>query len=144
MPAPGVAAGVLASRWLHPTDVDYAMVAGASLLGHSAGLGVARLWFAPEEDDRGQQIGPADRREPILRLGGALLGMGGGMLAARATDLRPLDLVAGGIGTGYGAVLGALAPEPSPATTGTAIARRWAAATWARRSAAWRRRPRPT
>ena len=107
----GMAAGVLASRWLRPTDVDYAMVAGASLLGHSAGLGVARLWFAPEEDDRGQQIGPPDRREPILRLGGALLGMGGGMLAARSTDLRPLDLVAGGIGTGYGALLGALAPN---------------------------------
>ena len=99
----GLAGGLLASRWLDPTVMDYVAAGGASVLGHSAGLGLALLVL--DDDER------PDRTEPALRLTGALLGLAGGAVAASRTELRTIDLIAGGVGTTYGAALGALAPN---------------------------------
>jgi hypothetical protein len=94
----GLGAGLVVGTWVRPTAVDYAGVTGASLLGHSLGLGIARLALA---DD-----GTADRREPTLRMAGALAGLGGGALVAHRTQLRIADLGAGGLGVAYGGLLG--------------------------------------
>ncbi len=102
----GLAAGVLSSKWIDPTANDYLGVAGASVLGHSAGLGIARLTLDPAPWD----AAPA-RPERVLRLLGAAAGLGAGALVARVAPLRTPDLAAGGVGAGYGAMLGALAPS---------------------------------
>ena len=114
----GLASGVLASRWIDPGASDYLGVAGASVLGHSAGLGLARLLLEPRAgslagDEPGSFLSEpeTDRREPSFRLLGAAAGLGTGALVARLAPLRGPDLVAGGFGAGYGAVLGALAPS---------------------------------
>jgi hypothetical protein len=110
----GLATGVLTSRWVRPTFNDYLGMTGASALGHWAGLGVAELAFG---NDGIMYIDPAfpppvaDRREPILRLAGALTGLGAGALVARQAPLRSPDLLAGLVGTGYGAVIGTLVPS---------------------------------
>jgi hypothetical protein len=96
----GIATGVLAAKWARPTGNDYLGMAGASVLGHSAGLGIAKL--ALDSDGRG---------EPLLRLTGALAGLSAGALVARTTELRAPDLLAGLSGAAYGAILGNLAPS---------------------------------
>ena len=144
-PSAGVAAGVLASRWLHPTDVDYAMVAGASLLGHSAGLGAGPPGLRARG---GPGAGDAQRAARSARADAAAGGRaaGDGRRHAGGAGDRSAPARPGGRRRRHRLRrrAGRAGPQPSSRRTGTAIARPWAAATWARRSAARRRRPRPT
>jgi hypothetical protein len=100
----GLASGLLVSRWIRPDFRDYLAVTGASVLGHSAGLGLFRLTM---DDDRGTP----DRRQPALQLFGAMAGLAGGAYVAGATRLEGNDLVAGGLGAAYGAAVGAVLPS---------------------------------
>jgi hypothetical protein len=98
----GMAAGLVLSKRLQPTGMDYLTTFGTGGLGTSLGAGLARLAFPADPDDR---------RGPALALGGASLGLVGGALVARAAPLRGPDVGAGFVGMGYGALLGTLAPS---------------------------------
>ena len=107
----GIASGVLAAKWARPTGNDYLGMAGASALGHSAGLGIAKLALGSDVPSYLGYPEPPGRGEPLLRLTGAAAGLTAGALVARTTELRSPDLLAGLSGTAYGAILGSLAPS---------------------------------
>jgi hypothetical protein len=99
----GSAAGLVLSKRLEPTPMDYLTTISSGVLGTSLGAGVAALAF--------DQSAPDDRHGPAFALGGATLGLVGGALVSHTTQLRALDLGAGFAGLGYGALVGTLVPS---------------------------------
>jgi hypothetical protein len=100
----GLTGGLVASRWLRPTLTEHVAVAAGGMLGLSLGQGL-HVAAHGEDHERSPRSGAG------LRLGGSLAGMLGTGLAAHHTDLRGNELLAGALGAGYGAWMGALAPS---------------------------------
>jgi hypothetical protein len=91
--------GLVASGYANPDSVDHATAVASSLAGLSIGLGSAKLLTGEK--------GTADL---VGSLVGAAGGFVGGATFAHTHRLRPPDVYGAAVGSGYGLVVGLLAP----------------------------------
>jgi hypothetical protein len=101
----GLGTGLILSRFADPSGQDHLVATAGSLYGLSLGDGIANLSWRSDPPDT------PDSRGAMLRVSGALVGLGAGAWVAHAVDLRGPDEAAILLGTGYGALMGALVPS---------------------------------
>jgi hypothetical protein len=103
----GLASGLVLSGHIEPTPSDLGATLGAGLAGGLFGRGLSMV--ATDAAGRGDTIGT---------MAGSLAGVAMGATMERFSPLSSTDFLAGGLGAGYGGLVGALAPTLADSSWG--------------------------